>query len=282
MFFSFRFTSRRAVRLLVAAALTAVVLPGELTAQQPPRPDQMAANFPKMPEGFAAKFDLRDNRALDMMQYMHCMNNTVAAAQDGILGAIPDGALVVCVREKDEWRGVFGMLDKDRANFRIVAQLALRGLTGVRTTAAVDTMRASAAVRAMLRGHEAVTLRNKGRYEFTPVPLQLGTFVEVWFMPVQNNASKLLVGGDSLIQMTADGRREQGHFSKAAPVREVPMPTGAAFVLQSTEDEIPLVSELMAARLALLRVPEVRIVTKRYTSVLSNATRKWKHTARTG
>jgi hypothetical protein len=63
-------------------------------------------------------------------------------------------------------------------------------------------------------------------------------------------------------------------------VRELSMPGGQSFVIESVEEEIPLVSELLAARLALTRVHEVRIRTKRYESVISNTTRKWAHTPR--
>jgi hypothetical protein len=42
------------------------------------------------------------------------------------------------------------------------------------------------------------------------------------------------------------------------------------------------VSELLAARLSLTRVNEVRIRTKKYESVISNTTRKWSHAPRRG
>lgn len=249
-------------------------------AAQAGKPPEFENPFPKMPEGVVPRFDLRDTRALDMLQYMHCMNTTTAAAKQGVMGAVPDDALVVCVREPNGWRGVAGLLSADRSDFRVVSQLALRG-TAVRTTERVDTGSAAAIARAMLRG-AATPARGGSRYAFTAVPLKLPTFVEVWFMPVQNSATKMYVGGDSLIQMTTDGRREQGHFSSSPAVREIPMPSGQTFVIESVEDEIPLVSELLAARLALTRVHEVRIRTRRYDSVISNTTRKWAHSPRRG
>jgi hypothetical protein len=231
-----------------------------------------------MPEGAAGLFAVRDSRALDALQYMRCMNATAAAGQRGVLGTIPDNALLVCTKEKNEWRGVFGLLDEQRTSFKVLTQLALRA-EPVRTTEPLDTAKAAAVARGLLRGFDAPA-RGAPRYSFTPVSLQLGTFVEVWFLPVQNSATMIYVGGDSLIQMTADGVREHGHFSKSPPVRELPLPSGKVFVIESTEAEIPLVSELVAARLALLRVPEVHILTKKFESVMSNQTRKWTHTPR--
>jgi hypothetical protein len=270
-------SSCRRIAPIVVLALCTVSWP--LTAAaQPPDISTLKNPFPKMPEGVTGMFSLRDSRALDALQYMRCMNTTVVAGQRGVLGVIPDKAILVCMKEKDEWRGVFGLLDAERKEFRVIAQFALRG-DGARTNEPLDTAKAAAVARGMLRGFDAPT-RGAPKYSFTPIPLQLGTFVEVWFLPVQNNASIIYVGGDSLIQMTADGRREQGHFSKSPPVRELPMPSGAKFVIDSNEEEVPLVSELVAARLALLRVPEVRVRTKKFESVLSNATRKWAHTPR--
>ncbi len=267
---------------VAAAAVFVLVAFMPLSAQNFPSRSSIPNPFPKVPEGHGARFELRDERALSMLQYMNCMNNTVTSAQRGMLGIIPENAVLACVREKDGWRGVFGVANRvgDGINFRIIAQVSMQGTNAVRTNAPVDTVRVVSAIMASARGQEAMSGRNKGKYETTAVPLQFESFMELWFMPVQNNASKLFVGGDSLIQMTVDGRREQGHFQKSPPVRELPMPSGRVFEIASTEDELPLVSELMAARLSLLRVPEVRIVTRKYTSVISNTTRKWVHTER--
>lgn len=268
-------------RRLAGAVLTgaAVALaPLALYAQKLPDRSSIPNPFPKLPEGRAAMFEVRDSRALDMLQYMHCMNSTVAAGESGLLGKLPEGALIVCVKERNEWRGLVGMLDDERTKFTVSSQFALRG-PGMRVTEAIDTTKAAAVARGMIRGI-SVPAPGGSRYSFTPVPLLFQSFVEVWFMPVQSNASRFIVGGDSVIQMTADGRREQGHSSKAPSIRELPMPSGSRFVIESTEQEIPLISELLAARLALLRVPEVQVRTKKVDYLLSNATRKWAQTPR--
>lgn len=270
----------RALRLsaILAGALVAIGAASSPVAAQDGEKPKFEDPFPAMPKGFSGLFTLRDSRALDMMQYMHCMNTTIASAQQGMLGSIPENALVVCIKQKNEWRGVFGTLDADRITFAVLGQVAIRGVA-IKTTEALDTAASAAVARAMMRGAVSPT-RGSSTISFTMVPLRLETFLEVWFMPVQNSATRMYVGGDSVIQMTPDGRREQGHTTKAPAVREVPMAGGNVFVLESTEEEVPLISELMAARLSLLRVPEVRVRTKKYESVLSNATRKWVHTPR--
>jgi hypothetical protein len=270
---SLRIASLRA--LLVGALLS--VGSAALLAQRPPA-GEMENPFPKMPVGFNGIFQHRDQRATDVLQYMQCMNTTVAAEQQGILGNVPDNAVLVCLREKNEWRGVFGVMRNDSTGFVVQAQFALRG-NGVRTTDRVDTLRAGAIARALLRGLNT-PVRGAPRNAFTPVPLHYDAYMEIWFVPVQNSATQLFVGGDSLIQLTVDGRREHGHFAKSPPVRGLPIPRGLTYLIQSNEDEIPLISELMVARMALTRVPEVRIRTKKYESVLSAKTPRWVHTPR--
>ena len=270
-------TCSKAVVTLAIVAVASIGISSVAAAQD--IPPQINNPFPKMPEGVVPRFDLRDSRALDMLQYMHCMNETVGAAKQGRLGTVPSSALIVCVRQPEEWRGVAGQLSADRQDFRILSQLSLRNRA--RTTESVDTATAAALARALLRG-AATAERGGTRYSFTAVPLKFETFIEVWFMPVQNSATQMLVGGDSLIQMTTDGKREQGHFEKSPKIRELSMPSGQSYVIESVEDDIPLVSELLAARLALTRVHEVRIRTKKFESVISNTTRKWLHAPRRG
>lgn len=239
-------------------------------------------SFLKAPTTHAGRFALRDDRALHALQYLNCMNVASDVAQQGKVGAIPDGALLACIRDASGWRGVYGMVGSAGISFRVLGQVAVNGAEGVKTTAPVDTGAVLATLRATLRGTESAAVRNRSHYEYMPIPVVLETFTELWVLPVQSSASKLLVGGDSLIQLTADATREQGHFSSAPPVRELAVPSGNSYLIISNEEEIPLVSELVAARLALMRVPEVRIQTRKFTSVISNSTRKWVHTPRRG
>lgn len=254
---------RRILGVASVAALTALPLAAQ-QGKQPPVDFEVPRTLP-VPRGHAEIFAHRDSRALDILQYLHCAGATVAAEQARAISA-PDSAMLLCTREKDGWRGLFGTFDSRFGNFVVFSQVAVQQRTsgvGVPTTAALDTLTAGAVARAHIR---ALSTPNRGapRNAFTWAPLHYGTYLEVWFVPLQNNASSLYVGGDSLIQMTADGRKEQGHFSKSPPVRALPLPTGSLYTIPSLEAEVPLISELIAARLALMRVPTVRIRTQRF------------------
>ena len=131
---------------------------------------------------------------------------------------------------------------------------------------------------------EIAPLPGAGKFEFIPLALPQKTYIEVWFVPVPSNPSRVVVGGDSVIQMSIDGSRELGHTRSAPSIRELALPTnGAAYVLESAEDRIPLLSELVASRLALDFVPQVAVRTRQYESLLTRArlkSRQWKHTHR--
>ncbi len=113
-----------------------------------------------------------------------------------------------------------------------------------------------------------------------PVPLPQENFVEVWFVPVGARDGRAVVGGDSLIQMSADGVRELGHGRTTPPIRTLTVPAvGATYELPSLEERIPTVSELMLAYATLERIPEVRVLTHQYESVLRRG-KGWTHKKR--
>lgn len=268
-------------RLLAALAGVAILAP-PVAAQQtkpPPADFEIPRTLP-VPRTYSEIFTHRDSRAVDILQYLHCIGATAAAEQSRVISA-PDSALLLCTREKDGWRGILGAVDKRFGNFHVFSQVAVKQSTagaGAKTTASLDTLTLGAVARAHVRALQSPT-RGAPRNAFTWAPLHYGNYVEVWFVPLQNSAMNLYVGGDSLIQMTADGRREHGHFSKSPPIRALPLPTGSTYIIPSHEAEVPLVSELVAARLALMRVPIVKIRTQRYEWTLDQSG-QWKHAPR--
>lgn len=229
----------------------------------------------KIPETFGGLFAERDKRAVMAIGYLRCMQSTVSALRNGRLGSVSKDWSITCVEEKGEWRGVFGQLTDDGIDIKL--QVAYRGSNAVVTTAAIDTARVNGTARALLRGLNA-PLPGKGKHEFTPVPLSHGTYVEVWFLPVPIDPTKALVGGDSLIQMSADGSRELGHARETPPIRQMPVPLNVkTWTVNSIEQRIPTMSELVIAHMALDIVPEVRIRTNQYESVLTRSAKDWTH-----
>lgn len=251
------------------------VLPPEAAAGAPDL--AKLPKTPKVPVTFDGLFAERNARATAAVGYFRCMQSTITAIRTGVLGLVPVEWSITCIRQGGEWRGVFGQLRDGTIDVRM--QYAIRGTTGAVTTAPVDTARVNGTARALLRGLSA-PLPGGGRYEFTPVPLPQDKFVEVWFLPVPSNPTRVVVGGDSLIQMTADGVRELGHGRTTPPIRAVSVPlSGSSFVLESREQQIPTVSELVVAHMALDLVPEVRVRSMEYESVLTRGGR-WAHRRR--
>ena len=202
----------------------------------------------KVPTTYADLFRERDSRAEAAIGYVGCLQETVNALRTGALGAVPRELSMACVREGD----------------------------------AVDTVRAGAVARALFRGLSA-PVPGAGQYEVIPVVLPQPTFVEVWFLPVPT-AARAMVGGDSVIQMSRDGTRELGHSKSAAALHAIAVPsTGSAFIVESAEERIPLLSELVTARMALGHLPRVTVRTRQYDAVLMNTATGpavWKHTRR--
>jgi hypothetical protein len=264
--------------MATAASCLLAAQPAE--AQEPPKPPPLppSAKTIKAPETFADRFRARDERALGALGYVRCFSATVSAIRLGVLGNVPRAWTMACIQQGAEWRGVFGDLTEDAPGFDVQLQFALRG-TGAVVRDPVDTARASAAARALLRGLSAPPPGGT-RYEFLPVPLVQEGYVELWFVPVQGDPSRIVVGGDSLIQMTADGKRELGHTRTGPPIRTLALQKGASWTITSPELDVPLLSELMVAHLALSDVPEVRIRTLQYESVIRRDTRRWVHTRR--
>jgi hypothetical protein len=197
---------------------------------------------------------------------------------------VPRAWSITCVQQGTEWRGVFGELMDGAPGIRVHLQYALRssgsGGAGMLVRDAIDTARVNGTARALLRGLSAPLPRG-GQVEFVPIALAQTGFTEVWFLPVPGNPSRVVVGGDSLIQMSSDGMRELGHSRSTPPLRQFAIaPTSPTYTLDSKEDRVPLLSELVIARMALGMVPEVHVRTTQYDSMITRASTTWKHVKR--
>ena len=280
-----RSTGRCLARTLVAAGISMLCAGASLSAQgtPPARPPgglpdlSKLPKTPKVPETFEGLFAERDARAVAAIGFLRCLQGTVRALQAGTLGLVPRDWSITCVQQGAEWRGVFGQLTDGGIEVRL--QYAFREPGAVITKDRVDTARVNGTARALLRGLSA-PLPGGGKYEFTPVALWHDKFIEVWFLPLPTNPTRAVVGGDSLIQMSADGVRELGHGRSTPLIRTVSVPLdGPGFLLESTEERIPSVSELVVARMALDLVPEVHIRTLKVESVITRRGR-WTHRPR--
>ncbi len=264
---------------LLDAQGSATKAPPKVPVQGPPGAPDLSKlpKTPKVPVTFDGLFAERDARATDAMGYLRCMQETVNALRAGALGMVPRDWSITCLRQGTEWRGVFGALNDGTIEVKL--QYALRGTRKMLTTDRVDTARVNGTARALLRGLSS-PMPGAGKFEFIPIPLPQENFIEVWFLPVPGTPSQAVVGGDSLIQMSADGVRELGHGRTTPPIRTLSVPlSGAAWTLESLEERIPTVSELVVARMALDLIPEVRVRSRQYESVIVRG-RGWTHRRR--
>ncbi len=256
------------------------------TVQPPPagrgvpmKPDlSKLPKTPKVPTTFEGLFAERDARATNALEYLSCMQATINALRSGQLGKVPTDWSITCIKQGKEWRGVFGSLTDDGIAVRL--QYALRADRGVITRDAIDTARVSGTARALLRGLSAPR-PGGGKYPIIPIALPQNKFVEVWFVAANDNAARAVVGGDSLIQMNAEGTRELGHIKATSPIRTLEVtPSATSWTLESLEERIPSVSEMMAAHAALTVVPEVRVRTHQYDSIIRRGASGWTHVHR--
>ncbi len=280
---------RRYTQALVLSALCAAssVLPAQATGSTkqkvaaPPPPQALPA-FTKAPTTFEGLFAERESRAVDVLGYLRCLEATVNALRAGVLGNVERGWSLTCIKQGNEWRGIFGELTEAAPGMRVKVQFALRRpgsipdrRTGMVVRDPVDTLLAGSTARALLRGLSAPA-PGDGLGQFVPVTLPQKGFTEVWFMPSANTPERAVVGGDSLIQMSVDGTRELGHSGSTPRLRVLSVPTGAtSYTLESSEVSTPLLTELMLAHLAIDVLPEVRVRTREYDAILTRSTRKW-------
>ena len=277
----------RGALLLLGAIGSPFVAPASL-AQSPPSkaPPPMRApklpalpKTPRVPDTFEELFAYRDTRAKAALDYLRCMQATVTALRTGELGRVPTAWSITCIEQGKEWRGVFGELIDTVPGMRVHLQYALRG-NGMVVKDPIDTARVNGTARALLRGLSA-PLAHAASAEFVPIALPQAGYVEVWFIPLPGNPTRVVIGGDSLIQMSTDGVRELGHSRTTPPVRTLAIePSGPSYTLQSTEERVPLLSEFVIARMALGLVPEVHIRTYQYDSVITRTSDTWTHTRR--
>ncbi|MBL0937917.1 MAG: hypothetical protein IBJ03_03420 [Gemmatimonadaceae bacterium] len=278
--------SRRArmLSVMMPCALTLLIAPARTLLSQPPgSPGAARPNPPQgppVPTTFEGLFAERDLRARGALQYMQCLQETTQAARNGALGDMSPSWSIACVPQGNEWRGaVVELITKD-PGVRVHRQWALRG-SGMAVRDRVDTTLVSSVAYAMERGMSVVR-PGRGVADFMPIALVHSGYSEVWFLPALGNSARPVVGGDSVIQMKQDGTGELGHAKNTPPIRTLTAPTAnVPWTIVSSEERVPLISELIAARRGVAVAGEVRLRTKDYDSVLRR-NGAWTHTLRAG
>lgn len=239
-------------------------------------PDSIAASLPKtlkLPTSDKEVLAQRDLRARNVLGYFDCLARTVKASREGQLGIVPAGAMLVCVQEKGEWRGVVAEILTRPPGIVVGAQYAMRK-GGSLVRAPIDTQRVLVLARGQRRAVQATSAAASAA-GVLPAVLPYESFLEILYAPVPDAANgTLFIGGDSVIQMARDGSRELGHSRAAPPITKLTVNTGKSgeALLQSTQAQVPLVSELVAARALLPRFRVVKLQSADYVFTLTRTT----------
>ncbi|MDQ6611942.1 MAG: hypothetical protein M3Y64_05885 [Gemmatimonadota bacterium] len=206
------------------------------------------------------------------------MLTTITAGRSGKLGPVPANDLAVCVRQKNAWRGVFGQFDESPTGFAVRLQYAMAG-NGTVITSPIDTAVVAGAARSLVRA-ASIPFPGKPSDEFLPIILQQDNFFEIWFLSAQMDPLHGVVGGDSLVQMNYAGSKELGHSKTTPMVRTVQITPGQSYQIQSSETDIPTISELIIGNSAADIVPTLTIRTIQWDWVRTRRTPGWRHVRR--
>jgi hypothetical protein len=219
----------------------------------------------------AAAFDRLDRTSRMLIATVDCARAGARARAQGLFGP-PDsvGRWGQCLHKDGRAFGVFFTPDSTfttAQNLRVVDFA-----NSVRYRGNVDTAAILAEARA---AREAV---KKGMPSFVraqrqAAPLSMrsdGDSIEVWLLPVGLFMGQMspTVGGERGFVYSPDGRTLAREIDASDRFRTISIPDSGRVEIRSGEDNLPLVSELIATNLLHDRGRDVQLVTNAYTSQL--------------
>jgi hypothetical protein len=219
----------------------------------------------------AAVFDRLDRTSRLLIATVSCARRTAQGRAEGHFGP-PDslGRRGQCLRKDGRTFGVFFTPDSTYTkaqHFRVV-DLA----TMVRYAESVDTTAILAEARVAREGVlKGIPPFEREKRHFAPFSIRSdGDSIEVWLLPagLLLGRTPSAVGGERGFIYSPDGRtlvREIDAFDRH---RTVVIPDSGRVEILSLEEDLPLVSELIATNLLHDRGREVRLVTKAFASQL--------------
>lgn len=219
----------------------------------------------------AATFDLQDRRAQNLLVALRCAQRVSELRAQGRFGPADSlGRSGHCLRTGGEWVGVF--LDTDSTGTRLVRASSVSLRDGARLPATPDTASLLArqrATRAALdRGYPAYV---EAERQFGPVTLHPEPdSLQVWLVPVEVLAGRAL-GGERGYLFRPDGTGAPEEVDAFASYRPFSVPDTGTVTIESREEEIPLLSEMVMANLVNERGRPVMIATRMFVSTLVGA-----------
>jgi hypothetical protein len=219
----------------------------------------------------AAGFDRLDRTSRVLLATFDCARSSAKARADGLFGP-PDslGRRGQCLRKDGRAFGVFFTPDSafTRALHLRVVDLGnrVRHLGTVDTTAILAEARA--AQDALSKGYPSY---EREKIQFAPFSMRSdGDSIEVWLLPVgvlMGRAPSTL-GGELGYVYSPDGRTLARKIDALDRYRTLPIPDSGRVEILSREDDLPLVSELIATNRLHDQGRDVELVTKAFAARL--------------
>jgi hypothetical protein len=219
----------------------------------------------------AARFDRLDRTSRMLIATVNCARNSAQARADGLFGP-PDslGRTGQCLRKDGR---AFGLFFTPDSTFSKALQLRVLDIaSGVRYLGQVDTSailaEARAAQDALLKGFPSF---QREKLQFVPLSMRSdGDSIEVWLMPlgVLVGRAPSVVGGERGFVYSPDGRRLAREIDAFDRHRIVAIPDTGRVEILSREEDLPLVSELIATNLLHDQGRVVELVTKSFAAQL--------------
>jgi hypothetical protein len=237
------------------------------------QPQARAADSIRAADSTRAKaFDRLDRTSRTIIATVNCASASARSRAQGRFGPIDSvGRWGQCLYQNGRAFGLFFTPDSTftRAqNLRVFDFANDARYSGVVDTSAI-LAEARASREAVRKGMPAfVTAQRK----FVPISIRSdGDSIEVWLLPAGLFVGSVAPsrGGEHGFVYSPDGRTLSREIDASDRFRAFAIPDSGKVVIQSSEDNLPLMSEFIATNLLYDRGRDVQIVTGAFTSILA-------------
>lgn len=219
----------------------------------------------------AAAFDRLDRTSRQLIATVGCARQAAMARAAGLLGP-PDsvGRTGLCVRIDQRRLGVF--LTPDSALTKALDVRVVDLAKGTRYTGALDTAAVLAQARAAREAvRKGYPLFEREKRQFAPLSIRSdGDSIEVWLLPLGLFIGRTIstLGGERGFVYSPDGRTLVREIDASDRFRSPSIPDSGRVEIRSQEQDLPLLSELIATNLLYNDGREVQLITDTFASQL--------------
>ncbi|HST08394.1 MAG TPA: hypothetical protein VLJ83_09480 [Gemmatimonadaceae bacterium] len=218
----------------------------------------------------AAAFDRLDRTSRTLIATVDCARASARARAEGQFGPIDSvGRWGECLHKDGRAFGLFFTPDSTmtRAQNLRVFDFANHILYSGSVDTSAVLAEARAARESVRKGMPSFAAAKR---QFAPISMRSdGDSIEVWLLPAGLFMGAPTVGGERGFVYSPDGRTVVREIDASSQFRPLSIPDSGQVVIQSNEDDLPLISELIATNLLYDRGRDVRLATRAFTSVLA-------------